>query len=228
MAKILVTLATLFVLFLTCTRSQLTPVPKNQFVNGLVIGNPSNKHHLHFTFDLTCVDCASWYRTKGAAILDMLSNSSQIYGTINVFPLPYHIAAFDASMAALLVREKKSNADALKLYGNMFQNQQPLSNARTAMLTRDQIRDSIYKEYLRDFGISENDWKTHYNDVDANLETRAEFKFACYQSITGTPFFQANGVVIPDGYDKDAKAWIAFFSDLDNGFAHRSNNPIQM
>ena len=104
-------------------------------------------------------------------------------------------------------------------------------NARTSKLTRDEIRDVIYSEYLTKYGFPKQQWENHCAAKGANMEVRKEFKYAAYNSITGTPFFQANGIVLENGYDLDAAGWQKLFESLDHNdifVSSSSRAPMQM
>lgn len=199
---------------LSTIRSQITPVPKDQFGEALVIGDSKATNRLHVAVDFACQECVGWYLEKGKEIVNWVQNStsSNYFVTLSIFPLPYHYSSFDLALSGRLIRNKKSQADAIKYYEKVLSAKGVVSNDKIAPLNREQIRDFIYDTFLADEGVYRDEFKKIFSDSNSVMSVRREFKFNAHLDVNGTPTFIANGVKVDGGDEYSAQEWNKFFS----------------
>ncbi|CAD8051999.1 unnamed protein product [Paramecium sonneborni] len=202
--------------------NQYVPIPNKPL--GVSLGD-SKKIIIEAFYDLQCPDSKNSF-----GILDQVLKQgygSQFKYTIHMFPLPFHRTAFPESQAFAFLSEISSEA-AYLFAQTIFDNQDLLSESATQELTWQQILDKIAqiaKENVHP--------KYQYDEVkfaksllpgsDWNIKARYWWKYGTYRTISGTPVFLVNGVILDEAEEYTEEKWIELINKLKN-----SHNTLEL
>ncbi len=118
---------------------------------------------------------------------------NKITKTITIFPLPYHISAFDLCEASYIIRQFNSTKY-LDFVTNLYMNFDSIDTPNVEGKTRYEIRDVIYSTMVQPYGVSRSIYNQQMQSVDLWNSGRYSFKYAVSRNVFGTPSFFVNGV----------------------------------
>ncbi|KAL5457139.1 hypothetical protein EMCRGX_G034379 [Ephydatia muelleri] len=186
-----------------------TPVPSRP--SGYVYQSSSNpKVVVEVFYDHLCVDSAANYPT----LLQVFSAYADqgVAGIIHIFPLPYHHNAFFMQWAGTAIRA--FNSDKFMAFTTaVFQNQNTFLTEAVNM-TEIQVKNTIAQFVETNVGISADVILEGFQDSTLYYASVYDWKYAASRTITGTPQFIVNGVVVPDAQGYNFAQWKTFIDGL--------------
>eukprot|EP00345_Euplotes_harpa_P015434 CAMPEP_0168338350 /NCGR_PEP_ID=MMETSP0213-20121227/12777_1 /TAXON_ID=151035 /ORGANISM="Euplotes harpa, Strain FSP1.4" /LENGTH=219 /DNA_ID=CAMNT_0008344101 /DNA_START=26 /DNA_END=685 /DNA_ORIENTATION=- len=163
--------------------------------------SPQKKVRIDVYEDVLCSDCRNfqggfkqYFNTKkvnGQAVTDFVEV------VVHMFPLPYHHHAFIATQLVPFVFDlHKNNTEVFEYISWMLEHQDDYLEGGLN-LTEYQVKDKLCQESsaaLKFFTLKQcnDEFKTDAHD----WATRVSWKYAAYNSVTGTPSVFLNGVLI--------------------------------
>jgi protein-disulfide isomerase len=170
--------------------------------------------------DLLCSDCAyaipflmnfmKSQDTHGNLMAD------QVELTIHFFPLPFHHHAFIVTRAAALTWDSTHDAKTVSDFADWVYTNIAEFGSKAKTQDEGTVKSNLCSLASDQFGWTESECLTSYQKGKTDSATRAAWKFAAYNSVTGTPTAFVNGVQVED-FPISINGWNALLKNSLNG-----------
>lgn len=208
--------------FITVSSNAQTPVPSRP--SGYTYQHSLNpKVVVEVFYDHLCDGSAANF----PVLLQVLNAyvDKDVSGIIHIFPLPYHHNAFFMQWAGTTVR-LASSAKFINYTAAVFQNQD-IFLTQAVNMTELQVKNTIAQFVETNVGIPADVILEGFQDTTLYYASVYDWKYAASRTITGTPQFIVNGVVVPDAQGYNFVQWKTFLDGLLGAkvpFHHNFNN----
>jgi len=161
-------------------------------------------------YDLMCPDCRAVHPTvKKVAV----KYQEKLSFTMHLFPLPYHNNAYTMSVAAHVIA-KHNETKVWDWVEAVFRAQNDFGNKATERLTKVQINDRI-ATLGESIGISNSILMKGLDNPNMDYSSRISWKFGCSKTVSGTPTFALNSIILPpDSAEWTLHKWSKLIDDL--------------
>jgi hypothetical protein len=186
------------------------PIPSYNM--SLHITNPDPKSvQFELFVDLACDDSAAFWTTTLQQLLKQPLISS-VSITAHLFPLPYHISAYELTKAFLLMDTEKLKYE---LADKIYNNQSSISNDRLANVAQKDFAGIIFDNYIKfaDPQLTRENYDKAMQSNELKVISRVPFKYATTKGVFGTPTFFVNDVQIYNGNQFSSDDWIRLFKN---------------
>ena len=176
-----------------------TPVPSRPF--GYKYNSPPDRQvRLDVYEDLLCSDTKA-DRPALMEFLAMEDRDGNVYGDkvevyFHYFPLPYHHHAHIVTNALTYTFAVTGNhSTTIEFAEWVYDNQETYQGEDSKLMNEFEVIDLLCSEAGGKFGWEAPDCVTNLRDNrDIEMDTRYNWKFAAYNSVSGTPVVLVNGV----------------------------------
>ena len=205
----------LLCLYVTINADQIMVIPKTP--QGFSLGAVNPLLHLEAYYDLACDDSAASYSVFQQVLQKInIKNNTQVKFTAHFLCLPYHFNAFLLTKGLQVIADNCNNTQDIWNYIDfIFQNQQAYFTDATQIYTVYQIAANLTKL------VTSNSQFRNYNPTAFNnslfdpiiaAKTLFSVQYAQYKSVTSTPSYFANGVLIDNADNFSYNDWINFIN----------------
>lgn len=204
MIKLVLVLSTLLYL----TSALQTP---NRQLGYLLMGNRTREVLIDVFYDNLCEDsAANWPMFAQVIYQDRFKNTLGV--VVHIFPLPYHHNSFFAAWAGEVIMQHYPSkyrdymTYIFKHYDDFISKAVDKTEPEVQQAYADAVHEST--------GIMPQVILDGYKDRKTDLRARLAWKYSSYRSVTGTPMFMVNDVIVPEASGFNESQWTSFLEEI--------------
>ena len=200
----------LFAITCLALGQQITPVP--QTPDGLVYGpGPNTNYTLDVFYDHLCPYSAQAFP---ALYHYWINNQYWLRMVLHMVPLPYHYYSFDVTRAGRFLQSTYGQTNFTAYMNWVFTHQ-----SRYLESAQSWDQPTLFSNLASDANVATGiDPALVLNALSTDqfeISTRLSWKYAMSKSISGTPTYMLNGVIVPAlGSLQTYQDWQNFFNSL--------------
>ena len=175
------------------------------------MGNRTREVIIDVFYDNLCEDsAANWPMLSQVISQDFLKDTLGV--AVHIFPLPYHHNAFFAAWAGEVIMQYDPSkyrdymTYIFKHYDDFI--------SKAVDMTEPEVQLAYAKAVHESTGIMPQVILDGYKDRKADLRARLAWKYSSYRSVTGTPMFMVNDVIVPEASGFNSSQWTSFLKNI--------------
>jgi len=184
-------------LAITCIVLVAAQIPIPNRYDGFTQGTADSPVLFEAFVDLLCPDCAAAWPTikQVLAHYNVPGQASNLRFVLHTFPLPFHHNAYFAAQGLHVIAMEDMSAT-WPYVDMMFTYQQNFWNPETADTTPNEVISAMASLTEKAVGFSSQSFIAGLNNDSYDGATRISWKYGCSRTVSGTPTFILNGIIL--------------------------------